>query len=225
MPAPDPTQAERARVAARIRVCRRCPRLVAWREDGDRGAPVPGFGDPAATVFLLGLATAAPGNPTGRPFTANRSADFLLAALHRAGLADRPFSEHAGDGLRLRGAWMASAVRCPPPGHRPLAAERDACLQHLRDEWHALPRLRAVVALGAFAWDAALRAADVRPRPRFTHGARVATPDGSVLLASYHPSPQNTNTNLLTAAMFDTVLGQACTAGRYATAATDEEWT
>ncbi|MDQ2706638.1 MAG: uracil-DNA glycosylase [Actinomycetota bacterium] len=194
--------------------CTRCPRLVTWRaqtagRDG-WGAPVPGFGDPDARVFVLGMATAAGGgNRVGRAFTGNRSADTLVAALHRTGFASQPTSVHIGDGLRLRGAWMASAVRCPPPGNRPTAAERDACGVHLRAEWQALPRLRVVVALGALAWTAAQRVAGVRPAVPFGHRREVSLPDRMLLLGCYHPSPQNTNTGLLTTDMLDEILRRA----------------
>ncbi|GAA3242464.1 hypothetical protein GCM10017691_46580 [Pseudonocardia petroleophila] len=201
-------------VARAIVSCTRCPRLVAWRTEtagpAGVGSPVAGFGDPQAGVFLLGMATAAAGgNCTGRAFTGNRSARTLVAALHRAGFANQPTSEHVGDGLRLDRAWMASAVRCPPPGNRPLAAERDACLGHLRAELAALGRVRVVVCLGVFAWDAALRCVDADPRPRFRHGREHVGPDGLVVLGCYHPSPQNTATGLLTPPMLDAVLHRA----------------
>jgi uracil-DNA glycosylase family 4 len=176
--------------------------------------PVPGFGDPAATVHVLGLATAPHGgNRTGRPFTGNRSADVLVAAMHRTGLANQPTSRHVGDGLRLHGAWMSSVVRCPPPDHRPTPQERDTCLRWLSEEVDALDGVRVVVCLGGFAWDAATRWAGVRPRPRFGHGTEhvVASGprEGLVLLGCYHPSPQNTATRRLTAPMLDAVLLRA----------------
>jgi uracil-DNA glycosylase len=205
-----------------IAECSRCPRLVAWRTEAARNPParfagerywarpVPGFGDPAARVYLLGLATAAHGgNRTGRAFTGNSTADWLVRSMHRAGLANQPTSDRPGDGLRLRGAWMGSAVRCAPPGNRPTPAERDACLPYLSAEVAALPRLRVLVCLGAFAWAAALHWARIRPRPPFGHGAEHRTESGLVLLASYHPSRQNTNTGLLTEAMLDAVLRRA----------------
>ncbi|MFC4942059.1 uracil-DNA glycosylase [Pseudonocardia sp. GCM10023141] len=205
-----------ARVRREIVGCHRCPRLVSWREetaDPDGwGAPVPGFGDPAAWIFLLGLATAAGGGDrVGRAFTGNRSASFLVAALHRAGLANQATSEHVDDGLVLQRAWMASAVRCPPPGNRPTAAERSACAGHLEAEWAALPGLRVVVALGGLAWGAALRCAGVRPLPAFAHGRELPLPTGTVLLGCYHPSPQNTNTGVVTGSMLDAVLLRART--------------
>lgn len=209
-----------ARSRANIVACAACPRLVHSRRasagpDG-WGAPVPGFGDPDARVFFLGMATAATGgNRVGRAFTGNRSASFLVAGLHRAGLANRATSVGLGDGLRLHGSWMASAVRCPPPRNRPTAAERDACATHLRAEWRALPHLLVVVALGSLAWTAAQRCAGTKPVVDFVHGRETrlpaipALPAGAVLVACYHPSPQNTNTGLLTPDMLDTVLRRA----------------
>lgn len=200
--------------------CRRCPRLVAWREEVARflratyasetywGRPVPGFGDPAARVVLLGLAPAAHGaNRTGRFFTGDRSGDFLFAALHRAGFASKPVSRHRGDGLRLEGAWITAAVRCAPPQNRPSPRERDACLPYAARELELLGA-RVVVCLGAFAWDAALRIFGVRPKPRFGHGAEHRVQD-TTLLGCYHPSQQNTFTGLLTPPMLDTVLLRA----------------
>jgi uracil-DNA glycosylase family 4 len=213
---------------AELTECRRCPRLVAWREEVARerraafrsetywGRPVPGFGDPAARVLLLGLAPAAHGaNRTGRVFTGDRSGDWLFARLHDAGLANRPASVGPGDGLALHGAWIAAAVRCAPPANRPTPAERDACLPWAVDELALLPALRVVVCLGAFAWDAALRlrvaagAPPARPRPRFGHD--VLFDDGAwlPLLGCYHPSQQNTFTGVLTEAMGDAVLARA----------------
>jgi uracil-DNA glycosylase len=208
--------------------CRRCPRLVSWREEVARerraafreetywGRPVPGFGDPRARVLLLGLAPAAHGaNRTGRVFTGDRSGDWLFARLHAAGLANRPASIARGDGLQLQGAWIAAAVRCAPPANKPTPAERDACLPWAVDELALLTELRVVVCLGAFAWDAALRlrvaagAPPVRPRPRFGHD--VLFDDGAwlPLLGCYHPSQQNTFTGVLTEAMGDAVLARA----------------
>jgi uracil-DNA glycosylase family 4 len=223
-PACDPAARELAAVHDRIVACRRCPRLVRWREEsahrpparfaGQRywSRPVPGFGDPAARIYLLGLATAAHGgNRTGRAFTGNATADWLVRAMHRAGLANQPGSRHAGDGLGLYGAWMGSAVRCAPPGNRPDPAERDACLPHLTAEVAALPGLRVLLCLGGFAWNAALHWAGVRPKPRFGHGAEHPLGTGLVLLGSYHPSRQNTSTGVLTEPMLDAVLARART--------------
>jgi uracil-DNA glycosylase family 4 len=180
-------------VAEEVSRCRRCPRLVRWREQVARerraafateqywGRPLPGFGDPAARVLVFGLAPAAHGgNRTGRIFTGDRSGDFLFAALWRTGFASQPTSVSRDDGLRLRDAWIAAAVRCAPPANRPTTQERDNCLPWSVRELELLPGVRVVVCLGAFAWDAALRlraavaestAAAPRPRPRFGHGA------------------------------------------------------
>lgn len=207
--------------------CRRCPRLVAWREEVARtkraafadeeywGRPVPGFGDPAAGVVVLGLAPAAHGgNRTGRVFTGDRSGDWLFAALHRAGFANQPTSRYRGDGLALTGCWVAAAVRCAPPANKPTPAERDTCLPYAVRELGLLAQVRVIVCLGAFAWDAALRilaaigAGRPRPRPRFGHGAE-ATIDRFTMLGCFHPSQQNTFTGRLTEAMLDSVLERA----------------
>lgn len=201
--------------------CRRCPRLVAWREKVARekkarhreetywGKPVPGFGDPQAEVAILGLAPAAHGaNRTGRLFTGDRSADFLFAALYRTGFSNLPSSEYAGDGLRLSGLWITAAVRCAPPQNRPTPRERDACLPYARREFSLLPRLKVLVCLGSFAWDAALRIYDVRPRPKFGHGTECET-GGVTLLGCYHVSQQNTFTRVLTPMMLDDILLRA----------------
>ncbi len=207
-------------------VCRRCPRLVAWRERVARekvarfadqeywGRPVPGFGDPAARVLILGLAPAAHGgNRTGRIFTGDRSGDFLFASLHRIGFANQPTSVSADDGLRLRGAYLAAVNRCAPPANRPTPQERDNCLPYLERELAALSRLRVIVALGAFAWDGALRALAASghvatPRPRFGHLAQ-ADVGPFALLGCFHPSQQNTFTGKLTPAMMDDVFVRA----------------
>ena len=180
------------------------------------GRPVPGFGDPAAAVYVLGLAPAAHGgNRTGRVFTGDRSGDWLFAALHRAGFANQPTSRHRGDGLQLRGAWIAAAVRCAPPANRPTPAERDTCLPWSVRELELLADVRVIVCLGAFAWDAALREraaaglVNPRPRPRFGHGALLDAGDRLTLLGSFHPSQQNTFTGKLTAEMLDAVLRRA----------------
>ena len=160
-----------AALTAEIVVCRRCPRLVAWREQVARekvarfrdetywGRPVPGFGDPEARILLVGLAPAAHGgNRTGRVFTGDASGDFLIAALHRAGLADRPVSRRADDGLALTDTYIVAAVRCAPPANKPLPEERDRCAPYLHRELAVLDRVRVIVGLGAYGWDAALRA-------------------------------------------------------------------
>ena len=214
-------------LADEIAGCRRCPRLVEWREQVARekraafreweywGRPIPGFGDPQARVLVLGLAPAAHGaNRTGRVFTGDRSGDFLFAALHRAGFANQPTSVSADDGLALAGCYITAAVRCAPPANKPLPAERDRCADWLELELELLPRLRVVVCLGAFAWEAALRTPAVigrpapRPRPKFGHGAEWPGGD-RVLLGCFHPSQQNTFTGKLTEAMMDAVLARA----------------
>jgi len=200
--------------------CRRCPRLVAWREEVARekrasysdeaywGRPVPGFGDPDASIVVLGLAPAAHGaNRTGRVFTGDRSGDFLFAALYRTEFANKPVSRHKDDGLRLRGLWISAAVRCAPPQNKPTPDERDACLPYAARELELL-HAKVVVCLGAFAWDAALRLLGTRPKPKFAHGAEVET-GSSILLGCYHPSQQNTFTGVLTPEMLDTVLVRA----------------
>ena len=213
-------------MAAGVVRCRACPRLVDWRErvaqekvarfaDQDYwGRPVPGFGDPAARVLILGLAPAAHGgNRTGRIFTGDRSGDCLYGSLHRCGLASQPTSTARDDGLRLRGVYVSAVNRCAPPGNRPTPQERDRCLPFLEREIAALEALRAIVALGAFAWDGALRALAslghaVRPKPRFGHGAEASV-GPYVLLGAFHPSQQNTFTGKLTHAMLDAVVERA----------------
>ncbi len=215
------------RLTDEIVVCRRCPRLVEWRERVARekrpafvgqeywGRPVPGFGDPAASILLVGLAPAAHGgNRTGRIFTGDRSGDFLFASLFRCGLSNQPTSSHRGDGLRLRNLYVAAVVRCCPPGNRPTPGERNNCLPYLTREIGLLPRLRVIVALGAFAWDGALRAlaagghSGPGPRPRFGHGVEASI-GPFLLMGSFHPSQQNTFTGKLTAPMLDSVLRRA----------------
>jgi uracil-DNA glycosylase family 4 len=210
-----------------IVACRRCPRLVAWRElvaqekraafAGEEywGRPVPGFGDPAARILIVGLAPAAHGgNRTGRVFTGDRSGDFLFASLYRCGLASQPTSVARDDGLELLGVYVAAVNRCPPPGNRPTPHERDNCLPYLARELSLLDRARVLVCLGSFAWDGALRALVMlghptpRPRPRFGHGAEAVV--GSyVLVGSFHPSQQNTFTGKLTSEMLDAIFDRA----------------
>jgi len=217
-------------LAEEISRCRRCPRLVQWREQVARerraafaqeqywGRPLPGFGDPAASLLVFGLAPAAHGaNRTGRMFTGDRSGDFLFAALFRAGFANQPSSVRRDDGLRLHGAWISAAVRCAPPANRPTPTERDECRAWSVRELRLLSGVQAILCLGAFAWDAALRLVTAvadppeplpRPRPRFGHGAEFKT-EGHTLLGCFHPSQQNTFTGKLTEPMIDAVLLRA----------------
>lgn len=214
-----------------IHGCRRCPRLVDWREEVARvkraayaqeqywGRPAAGFGDPDARLLVFGLAPAAHGaNRTGRFFTGDRSGEFLMGGLHRAGYASQPRSDRADDDLRLTDAFITAAVRCAPPANRPTPAERDACLPWAVRELAELRQVRVVLCLGAFAWDAALRLRAAvtgepvpRPRPRFGHGAVHDPPPGAPwpLLGCFHPSQQNTFTGRLTPAMLDDVLARA----------------
>ena len=215
--------AELAALEREVISCRRCPRLVAWREEVARvkraafrdedywGRPIPGFGDPDARIVILGLAPAAHGgNRTGRIFTGDRSGDFLFAGLYRVGLANQPTSVALDDGLRLIDTWMLAAVRCAPPANKPTPAERDNCLPWAQREMALLGNVRVVVCLGSFAWEAAfrLRGAVPRPRPKFGHGALVEGEPWAVL-GCFHPSQQNTFTGKLTPAMLDAVLARA----------------
>jgi uracil-DNA glycosylase family 4 len=207
----------------RIVECRRCPRLVEWRERVARekraafrdqvywGRPIPGFGDPAARVFVLGLAPAAHGgNRTGRIFTGDRSGDWLFASMHRTGFANQPTSVHRDDGLALRGAWIGAAVRCAPPANKPLPSERDNCLPYAVEELDLLPGIRVMVCLGAFAWQVACQIYGIKPRPKFGHGAEHEPEGGGpVLLGCFHPSQQNTFTGKLTEPMTDAVFLRA----------------
>jgi uracil-DNA glycosylase family 4 len=219
-----------ADVRERIISCDRCPRLRAYctrigqekrrafRDDTYWARPVPGFGDPDARLLILGLAPAAHGaNRTGRVFTgdgAGGSGDFLMDALHRNGFANIPTSRHPNDGLKLRDAFIAAAVRCAPPQNKPTPAEILNCRPHLEAELEALPRVRVVVALGKIGYDAYLqlvesRGTRIRPRPPFGHGATVTLPNGHTLIGCYHPSRQNTNTGKLTAQMLRAVFRSA----------------
>jgi uracil-DNA glycosylase family 4 len=210
------------RVRDEVVVCRACPRLVEWREQVavDKrasfrdetywGRPVPGFGDPEASLVVVGLAPAAHGgNRTGRVFTGDRSGDWVFRALWRAGYANQPTSTHAGDGLALSGAYVAAAVRCAPPANKPTPEERDQCLPYLARELVLLTGVRVVVVLGAFAHDCVCRLLGVRPRPRFAHLAEYPLPGGRTLVCSYHPSQQNTFTGTLTESAFDAVFARA----------------
>ncbi|MEA2459247.1 MAG: uracil-DNA glycosylase, partial [Thermoleophilaceae bacterium] len=174
------------------------------------GRPVPGFGDPHARVYVLGLAPAAHGgNRTGRVFTGDRSGDWLFASMHRTGFANQPESVALGDGLRLDGAFVGAAVRCAPPANKPLPGERDECLPYAAEELRLLESVRVIVCLGQFGWDAACRLLALKPKPRFGHGAEHALPDGRTLLATFHPSQQNTFTGKLTEPMIDAVFARA----------------
>jgi uracil-DNA glycosylase family 4 len=210
--------------------CTRCPRLrtycsriarekkAAHRNDTYWGRPVPGFGDPRARLLVLALAPAAHGaNRTGRVFTGDGpggSGDFLMAALHTCGFANLPTSRHRFDGLVLNDAYIACAARCAPPDNRPTAAELEACLPHLEAELAELTHVRVIVTLGRIAFETYLRLMrgrlnGVRPQRVFGHGRRYEMPGGTTLLASYHPSRQNTNTGKLTAAMLEAVFREA----------------
>jgi uracil-DNA glycosylase len=207
-------------------VCRGCRRLVAWREDvatktlakrkayADEpywGRPTTGFGADRPRIWVLGLAPAAHGaNRTGRVFTGDRSGDFLFASLHRVGLASGPDSVDAGDGLTLKDIRVVAAVRCAPPDNAPTPQERDTCAPWLDAEWRLAGRdVRVVVALGGFAWKAALDLAGATTKPKFGHGAVAELPDARLLLGCYHPSQQNTFTGRLTPAMLDDVFATA----------------
>jgi len=209
-------------LAADVGGCRRCPRLVAWREQVAVekraafreqeywGRGVPGFGDPKASVLVLGLAPAAHGaNRTGRVFTGDRSGDFLYRAMHRVGMANQPTSVSSDDGLALHGAWVTAVVKCAPPDNKPLPQERVACHGFLERELDLLTELRVVVCLGAFAYDAACAEFGVRPRPKFGHAVEASAPNGLRLLCSFHPSQQNTFTGRLTEPMLDAVFSRA----------------
>ncbi|HVO56200.1 MAG TPA: uracil-DNA glycosylase [Dongiaceae bacterium] len=207
--------------------CRRCPRLVEYRERVARekrrayrewtywGRPVPGFGDAQAELMLLGLAPGAHGsNRTGRPFTGDRSGDFLYTALYEAGFANRPMAIRRDDGLRLRNAYISAAVRCAPPGNKPLPSELVHCRSYLERELTIL-RPKILLALGKIAWDAyldLLKSQGViasRARWVFAHGAEAKLPgDGPLLIGIYHPSQQNTQTGKVTAAMYAKVLAR-----------------
>jgi len=216
-----------AELEATVTLCRACPRLVEWRERvavdkraafaGERywGRPIPGFGDPDADLLVVGLAPAAHGgNRTGRIFTGDRSGDWLFASMHRTGYANQSRSVARDDGLSLRGAFVAAVVRCAPPANKPTPEERDTCLPYLVRELELLERVRVIVALGAFAWDGAIRAAvsagaaPPRPKPRFTHLAEAVVGRWTIV-GSFHPSQQNTFTGKLTEPMLDAVFLRA----------------
>lgn len=231
-----PLPARLSRVHADIVECDRCPRLRqycrriavekkrAYRNETYWAKPVPGFGDPAARLLIVGLAPAAHGaNRTGRVFTGDGpggSGDFLMSALHKTGFANIPTSQHPGDGLTLTDAYIAAAVRCAPPGNRPTPKEIGRCLDHLDAEVAGLPNVRVVVALGRIGFDAWLqllkrRGAAISPKPQFGHGVvvrpadKLTSSEGAVLVGCYHPSRQNTNTGKLTARMIERVFSKA----------------
>lgn len=215
-------------VQATVVACHKCPRLVAHRERVARekvrryraeeywGKPIPGFGDPHARLLIVGLAPAAHGgNRTGRIFTGDRSGDFLYRALHGVGFASQPWSRHRRDGLALRDCYITAAVRCAPPENKPAPRELATCRPYLVEEIRLLRRLRVVVALGRIAFEAFLKAwvqagaSLPSPKPAFAHGAMAELPGGVSLLASYHPSQQNTQTGRLTPAMFQRIFTRA----------------
>ena len=211
-----------ARLTDDVVACRRCPRLVAWRElvatekraafrDWEYwGRPVPGFGDPKARLLIVGLAPAAHGaNRTGRMFTGDRSGDFLYASLHRCGFANQATSRHRDDGLRLLDAYITAPVRCPPPANKPTPDERDNCLPFMAREMALLDRVRVIVALGQFGFGVVAAMAGIRPRPRFGHGVEVALDGERTLIGCYHVSQQNTFTGKLTPDMLDAVFRRA----------------
>lgn len=226
-PAPSPALAQ---IHQAIVTCERCPRLrghcqhiasikkAAFRDETYWGRPVPGFGDSHARVLLIGLAPAAHGaNRTGRVFTGDGvggSGDFLMRALHANGLASKPTSRSADDGLELTGAYIAAAARCAPPGNKPTPLELERCRPFLEAEWNALSELRVIVCLGRIAFDICWRVLgdrghDVRPRPAFAHGGHYPVAGGPHVLAAFHPSRQNTNTGRLTPPMLETVFARA----------------
>jgi uracil-DNA glycosylase family 4 len=205
--------------------CQRCPRLVEYRQRVARekrrayhdwdywGRPVPGFGDPAAHLLIVGLAPGAHGsNRTGRMFTGDASGDFLYAALYRAGFANQPSSGQRDDGLTLHDCYITAVARCSPPGNRPTRDELDNCRPYLEAELGLLANAQVILALGKIAFDGCLAALAQRgiqvprPRPSFAHGVVYTFADPMALITSYHPSQQNTNTGRLTVAMFDAVL-------------------
>ena len=210
------------RLHQEIIACRRCPRLVEWRERVARekraafrdweywGRPVPGFGDAEARLVVVGLAPAAHGaNRTGRVFTGDRSGDWLFRALYRAGFSNQPTVEHRDDGLELRDAYVLATVRCPPPKNRPTTVERDNCRPFFERELALLGRARVYVALGGWALGVLATLEDLRPRPKFAHGAELPLPGRRTLLCSYHPSQQNTFTGRLSEEMLDAVCARA----------------
>ena len=216
-----------AQITAEVIDCRKCPRLVAWRElvgrqkrlsfqDWDYWArPVPGFGDPNARLLVVGLAPAAHGgNRTGRIFTGDRSGDWLFGALYRAGYANQPVSRSRDDGLQLSGAYVTACVRCAPPGNRPTPQERNNCLPYLGREMKVLQHLQVIVCLGKFSYDCVAQVTGLKRRPPFGHGVEADLGDGRRVICSFHPSQQNTFTGKLTVPMFDAIFERARQAER-----------
>ncbi len=218
-----------------IVACARCPRLVAFREKIARekrraylnweywGRPVPGFGDPQARVLILGLAPGAHGsNRTGRPFTGDGSGYFMYPVLYRAGLASQPNATHRGDGLELRDAYITAVVRCAPPANKPTPGEIANCVPYLDRELEGLKNVRVVVCLGRVAFDGYLNylkrrgVLSSKNGYAFAHGARYELPNGKILLASYHPSQQNTQTGKLSERMFEKIFEEAAALARSA---------
>lgn len=230
--APERHTSALRRIEADVIACERCPRLrdycravarekrAAYRDQVYWGKPVPGFGDPGAWLLIIGLAPAAHGaNRTGRMFTGDRSGDWLYGELHRQGLANRAEAVRRGDGLALDGVWISAAARCAPPGNRPLPEELDRCREYLEREMRALAGVRVRLALGRIGFETIWKARRAlgfptpSPKPRFSHGGSVALPEGGWVLASYHPSQQNTSTGVLTAPMWRDVFRTAMRLG------------
>lgn len=207
---------------AEIVSCRACPRLVEWREEVGRvkraayraddywSRGVPGFGDPAARLMVVGLAPAAHGaNRTGRMFTGDRSGDWLYRALWRSGYASQPDSTSRFDGMKLTDAWVTSPVKCAPPANKPSIDERDSCRRFFSRELAALSAVKVIIVLGAFGYQVACSELGIKPRPKFGHGVEVPMGDGRTVLCSYHVSQQNTFTGRLTEEMLDSVFRRA----------------
>lgn len=224
MPTSFSHEHDHAQLQQEIIACRRCPRLVAWRERVARekvkrhsdetywGKAVPSFGSPDATLLVVGLAPAAHGaNRTGRMFTGDRSGEWLYRALHKAGFANQPTYERADDGLMLQNAYITGMCHCAPPDNKPLPEEIANCRPFFRQELALLTQVRAIIALGKYAFDTVIqeRAPGAKPKPKFGHGAEYLLPGDVLLIASFHPSQQNTFTGRLTEPMFDAVFSRA----------------